>query len=178
MARNLIEVNFLNKTLKSYPQLRFALQLVLIALVSRIFCNSENYEMELVLDVNVDIYPMELGTKFSFALAGTLSLDGAPDEGMSFRLEYLYVHQEYLIKVENPRLLIGTNMLCMARYLNVAKRKRPLQKCIFLVIFSLTYLYCSIFVSFGGLLMMLKGDPRNLKELEVESRIYLLMRKV
>jgi hypothetical protein len=41
--------------------------------------------MELILDVNVDIYPIEISstqpTKFSFALASTLNLDGSPDEG-------------------------------------------------------------------------------------------------
>src|SRR4051812_35150195 len=36
--------------------------------------------MELILDVNVDLYPVEINTKFSFALASTLNLDGTPDE--------------------------------------------------------------------------------------------------
>lgn len=36
----------------------------------------------------------------------------------------------------------------------------------------------SVFVSFGGLLMKLKGDPAKLSVLEVDSRVYLLMRKV
>ena len=49
--------------------------------VSRIFGVSESYEMELVLDVNVELYPLEVGNKFTFALASTLNLDGSPDEG-------------------------------------------------------------------------------------------------
>lgn len=36
----------------------------------------------------------------------------------------------------------------------------------------------SVFISFGGLLMKLKGDPAKLAVLEVDSRVYLLMRKV
>lgn len=35
-----------------------------------------------------------------------------------------------------------------------------------------------IFVSYGGLLMSLKGDPRNLQKIELDMRMYLLMRKV
>lgn len=35
----------------------------------------------------------------------------------------------------------------------------------------------SVFVSFGGLLMHLMGDETNLNKLELDSRIYLLMRK-
>jgi DNA-directed RNA polymerase I, II, and III subunit RPABC3 len=36
----------------------------------------------------------------------------------------------------------------------------------------------SVFVSFGGLLMKLTGDPAKLNVLEVDSKVYLLMRKV
>ena len=32
--------------------------------------------------------------------------------------------------------------------------------------------------SFGGLLMLLKGDARSLGELRVDQKLYLLMRKV
>lgn len=35
----------------------------------------------------------------------------------------------------------------------------------------------SVFVSFGGLLMHLMGDETNLNKLELDSRVYLLMRK-
>lgn len=46
--------------------------------VSRIFASSENYEMELILDVNSEIYPLEVSTKFSLVLAENLNLDGQP----------------------------------------------------------------------------------------------------
>ena len=35
-----------------------------------------------------------------------------------------------------------------------------------------------IYISFGGLLMQLTGDPNKLEELEVDSNVYLLVRKV
>ncbi|MCO5580754.1 hypothetical protein L7F22_034624 [Adiantum nelumboides] len=35
-----------------------------------------------------------------------------------------------------------------------------------------------VYVSFGGLLMLLKGDPGNLGNLMMDQRLYLLMRKV
>jgi hypothetical protein len=35
-----------------------------------------------------------------------------------------------------------------------------------------------VYVSFGGLLMLLAGDPKKLSELEVDATIYLLVRKV
>jgi DNA-directed RNA polymerase I, II, and III subunit RPABC3 len=46
--------------------------------------------MELILDVDFDVYSLEVGNKFTFALASTLNLDGSPDEGVSCK--YLNTH--------------------------------------------------------------------------------------
>jgi hypothetical protein len=35
----------------------------------------------------------------------------------------------------------------------------------------------AVFASFGGLLMKLEGDPRNLHEIVPDERIYLMIRK-
>ncbi len=35
-----------------------------------------------------------------------------------------------------------------------------------------------MYVSYGGLLMQLVGDPRQLQNLEVDACVYLLVRKV
>ena len=40
--------------------------------MSRLVCRSENYEMELTLDVNTDIYPLYLGDRFTMAIASTI----------------------------------------------------------------------------------------------------------
>lgn len=46
--------------------------------MSRIKARSDLYEMDLVLDVNVDVYPIEVGDKLGLCLASTLQLDGGP----------------------------------------------------------------------------------------------------
>eukprot|EP00966_Prymnesium_polylepis_P302222 6982613-Prymnesium_polylepis.1 len=48
--------------------------------VARLNCRlaEEGYEMVLDLDVNSDLCVLELNDKFTFALASTLSPDGAP----------------------------------------------------------------------------------------------------
>ena len=55
--------------------------------VTRLQCRltEEGYDMHLDLDVNTDLWPLELGERFTFALASTLSLDGAPDAGAHTR---------------------------------------------------------------------------------------------
>lgn len=44
--------------------------------VSRIHCESESFKMELILDVNSLIYPVELGEKFRLMITVTLREDG------------------------------------------------------------------------------------------------------
>ncbi|XP_019698101.1 DNA-directed RNA polymerases I, II, and III subunit RPABC3 isoform X2 [Harpegnathos saltator] len=47
--------------------------------VSRLHCESESFKMDLILDINSWLYPMELGAKFRLVLATTLREDGYPD---------------------------------------------------------------------------------------------------
>ena len=49
--------------------------------VSRLFCESESFKMDLILDVNTQIYPVDYGEKFRLVLANTLREDGTPDDG-------------------------------------------------------------------------------------------------
>eukprot|EP00850_Spirogloea_muscicola_P009451 SM000053S17408 [mRNA] locus=s53:259600:260668:+ [translate_table: standard] len=49
--------------------------------VSRFIGHSEQFDMDLLLDVNVDAYPLQRDDKFALALAPTLNLDGSQDEG-------------------------------------------------------------------------------------------------
>ena len=48
--------------------------------VSRLHCESESFKMDLILDVNVQLYPIELGDKFRLVLATSLREDGYPDD--------------------------------------------------------------------------------------------------
>ena len=49
--------------------------------VSRLFCESESFKMDLILDVNVQLYPVALGNKFRLVLTTSLREDGMPDDG-------------------------------------------------------------------------------------------------
>lgn len=121
--------------------------------VSRVAARSEKLDMELVLDVNCEVYPLRRGEKVALVLAHTLSLDGTPDEGSfdptdrkSLMDKFEYVMYGKLYKAFDSS----------------AKGVRKLE----------------MYVSFGGLLMMLKGDSSHLKDLRLDQRLYLLMRRV
>ncbi|CAM6100659.1 unnamed protein product [Calypogeia fissa] len=121
--------------------------------VKRIVARSEQFDMELMLDVNTDIYPMHIDEKFTLAMATTLSLDGTPDDGFfdqsgrkSLADKYEYVMYGKLYKYSEVEQGGASKV--------------------------------EIYISYGGLLMMLKGDPNNLNAFKVDQRLYLLMRKV
>ncbi|XP_078440523.1 DNA-directed RNA polymerases II and V subunit 8A-like [Wolffia australiana] len=122
--------------------------------VSRIVAHSEQFDMDLQLDVNTEVYPMHVGEKFTLVLAPTLSLDGTPDSGyfsqaasrksLADKFEYVMHGKLYKISEEGsgPRVKV------------------------------------EMYASYGGLLMMLKGDPSNAVNFELDQRLFLLIRKV
>lgn len=78
--------------------------------VSRIKATGENLGMDLVLDINSEIYPVRQGDRLSIALAKTLNLDGSPSDEGSYRPDatgpsladkYDYVMYGRLFKFEN-----------------------------------------------------------------------------
>ncbi|KAF8069707.1 NCL2 [Scenedesmus sp. PABB004] len=129
--------------------------------VSRFVCRSELYEFDLALDINIDIYPLKVGDKFNLVLATTIHRDGTPETG----------------KYDE-------------NFPTLSKRETLMDEFEY-VMHGLVYKYSSsgggggggalrveVYVSFGGLLMKLKGDPAKLSVLTVDSKTYLLMRRV
>lgn len=124
--------------------------------VSRLHCESESFKMDLILDVNTWLYPMELGDKFRLVLATTLREDGYPDSGewnpldtegsRADSFEYVMYGLNYRIEGDDSAPETSSRL--------------------------------AAYVSFGGLLMRLQGDANNLHGFEVDQHIYLLMKKL
>ena len=125
--------------------------------VSRFVCRSTPYgDQELTLDVNVDVYPIEVGTKFAYVLASTLNIDGSPEDSTTFDQtgdasladDYEYVmHGKCYKKTENDQDNGGLEKtMC--------------------------------YISFGGLLACLKTDQKAISEVDVDDRVYCLIRKI
>ncbi len=49
--------------------------------VTRVDAESQMYDIKIQLDINTDIYPVELNAHYSFCVARTLSLEGGEDKG-------------------------------------------------------------------------------------------------
>ncbi|XP_037048371.1 DNA-directed RNA polymerases I, II, and III subunit RPABC3 [Bradysia coprophila] len=123
--------------------------------VSRLHCESESFKMDLILDINSWVYPMELGDKFRLVLATTLKEDGYPDSGeynpvdepsRADSFEYVMYGKIYRIEGDEAANEASSRL--------------------------------SAYVSYGGLLMRLQGDANNLHGFEVDQHLYLLMKKL
>lgn len=120
--------------------------------MSRINCRGENYDIDLTLDYNCSIYRLKTGDRFSLLLTKTLSLDGTADTD-----EY---NQMYA-----PTLADSYEYVMHGKVFKIS---------------GLTGVGSNIecYASFGGLLMCVKGESRNLSKLELDQRVYLLIRKI
>ena len=121
--------------------------------VSRLVCQSVSMDTKLFLDVNTDIYPVEDGQRLQVMLASTLNLDGTPmDESF------------------DPAVLVRPTLADKFEYVMHGR----IFKC---VEDKSAARVISVFISFGGLMMMLKGDVRTLAGLELDHRVFLLVRR-
>ncbi|XP_010268240.1 PREDICTED: DNA-directed RNA polymerases II and V subunit 8A-like [Nelumbo nucifera] len=121
--------------------------------VSRIVATSEQFDMYMQLDVNTEIYPLRVDDKFTMVLAPTLSLDGTPDSG-------------YYTQVGRKSLADKFEYVMHGKLYKISEEG------------SGANVKVEIYASYGGLLMLLKGDPSNAANFELDQRLFLLMRKV
>jgi DNA-directed RNA polymerase I, II, and III subunit RPABC3 len=115
--------------------------------VSRIVCSSDS--LTLTLDVNTEIFPLEPSDKLSLLL--TYSLSGNVDS----RKKQTYTLPGKSIADDYDYVMYGK----VFKYDDNGS--------------SLVSVYCS----FGGLLMCLQGDYRQLQQISVGEYLYLLIRK-
>lgn len=65
--------------------------------VSRLHCESESFKMDLILDINSWLYPLELGDKFRLVLATTLHEDGTAGKWVGRGEKYIRTTTENIV---------------------------------------------------------------------------------
>lgn len=111
--------------------------------------------MDLILDVNTQTYPIDLADKFRMVIATTLNEDGTPAD------------TEY-----NP-METGSSRADSFEYVMFGKVYRLEGEEA-----GSDSSRLAAYISYGGLLMRLQGDANNLHGFEVDSHVYLLMKKL
>jgi hypothetical protein len=124
--------------------------------------------MDLTLDVNVDVYPLTKGDKFSLALSPTLALDGgATDAAYGASLQggaaTLADNYDYVCYGKVFKLTDGAGGGGGGGGGGAGGGGGP---------------RAEVYASVGGLLMKLGGDAAKLRALGVGSTVFLMVRKV
>jgi DNA-directed RNA polymerase I, II, and III subunit RPABC3 len=126
--------------------------------VSRIRANSDLLELEVTLDVNSDLFPVEVADTLAIAISGTLYKDGTNfSDYYDVNLATTPAKETYLNDYEY--VMHGT-------IFKTAENKGS------------GMLRLDVFISFGGLLMQITGNAKELEQLEADRKVFLLMRKI
>ncbi|KAG2146683.1 RNA polymerase I [Suillus clintonianus] len=129
--------------------------------VSRLYARSKNYDMDLTLDYNIELFPLVNGDSFAMALASSLSRDGsAPTDGED--------GEDKDRDVWRPD----------------GKGRRGLEEDYDYVMYGKVYKFdtgssdiVTAYASFGGLLLSITGSYRHLTNVVLGDPVYVLLRK-
>lgn len=125
--------------------------------VSRLYAHSKNYDMDLTLDYNIELFPLQEGQQIALALATSLSR-GPPADG----------EDEKDVAVWRPD----------------GKGRRGLEEDYEYVMYGKVYRFdggtaevVTAYASFGGLLMSLTGSFRHMTNIVLGDPVYILLRR-
>uniref|UniRef100_A0A9I9DES0 DNA-directed RNA polymerases II and V subunit 8A-like n=1 Tax=Cucumis melo TaxID=3656 RepID=A0A9I9DES0_CUCME len=139
--------------------------------VSRIDARSEKLSMSMLLDVNTEIYPIDEGEKLLMVLSPTLNYDGSPVT--SYKDQALPFLFALFKRPDKEKLLEGKKSLAdKFEYIMHGKTYKLSDEG------SGSDLKVEVYASFGGLQMLLKGDPINCAKFRVDQNMFLLLRKL
>ncbi|KAJ3163156.1 hypothetical protein HDU86_002325 [Geranomyces michiganensis] len=127
--------------------------------VSRITAKNESGDVEITLDVNTEIYPLQTHEKVSLALAATLSLDATfagGDDALAASSREAWRSGERSLADDYDYVMYGK----VYQYDDSGAAGKV-----------------TISASFGGLLLNISGEYRQLQDLNTGMNIYLLMKK-
>jgi DNA-directed RNA polymerase I, II, and III subunit RPABC3 len=119
--------------------------------------------MDLLIDIANDIYPLHSDDRFHCVLSHSLtaSSSSAVEEG--------FYDPELISQQSRSHYSGGSNLADKFDYVMYGKIYKAEEAGTTKV---------AVYVSFGGLLMVLEGDPRHWRDIKVGSSIYILLKKI
>ncbi|KAF7513016.1 hypothetical protein GJ744_011282 [Endocarpon pusillum] len=119
--------------------------------VSRIAATSNDQQISLTLDVNTELYPVNVSDRVQIALALTLNLDGSKDDTKGWRD----------VGLGERSLADEYDYVCHGKIYRFEEGNQDDIK---------------VYVSFGGLLLYIEGPYSKLNPLRIDY-VYLLMKR-
>eukprot|EP00760_Papus_ankaliazontas_P031627 PhM_4_TR536/c0_g1_i1/m.94655/K03016/RPB8, POLR2H; DNA-directed RNA polymerases I, II, and III subunit RPABC3 len=122
--------------------------------VSRVEGHGSVHDLHMVVDMNVDVYPIVKDETYTVALAHNIELDSTEPADGSWDPT---VYQRATLMDKYDYVMFGRVYGCSTE--------------------DTTRVDATVYVSYGGLLMKLKGPARDLREIRYGQQLYFLMRK-
>ncbi|RDB29632.1 DNA-directed RNA polymerases I, II, and III subunit RPABC3 [Hypsizygus marmoreus] len=136
--------------------------------VSRLYAHSKNYDMDLTLDYNIELFPLQQDQSFALALASSLARGGPAPRTTGTDAVAEETTDDKERDVWRPD----------------GKGRRGLEDDYDYVMYGKVYKFdggtaeiVTAYASFGGLLMSLTGSFRHMTSIVLGDPVYLLMRK-
>jgi len=126
--------------------------------VSRLYARSKNYEMDLTLDYNIELFPLKTGQTFTLSLATSLSRGSVPGKD-------------------------GEGEDKEQQWRPDGKGQKGIEEDYEYVMFGKVYKFdtgkevSTAYASFGGLLMSLTGSFRHMTNIVLGESVYVLLRR-
>lgn len=116
--------------------------------VGRIVASGTTYDVNAIVDVQTELFPIKIKDRLTIAIAKSIDLSGKAEDGV-----YDQSGKPSLLD-KFDYAMHGKVFKCDA----IGENRK------------------AVYVSFGGLLMKLTGEPRHLNDIELDKNIYCLMR--
>ena len=116
--------------------------------INRLYCKGTSYDVDLIVDVNCELFELQEGERMNFALATSIKTDGSADDG---------VYNPH----PGPTLMDSYDYVMHGRIYNIEQKKAQT---------------IDVFASFGGLLMQITGEQSQLELLQPDMKLHMLMR--
>ncbi|KAK6120765.1 hypothetical protein DH2020_045493 [Rehmannia glutinosa] len=126
--------------------------------VSRVIAKGEDDDCYLELDVHTELYPMLPGENFRMLISTTLNMDGSAVAG-------------YFPEGKQKSLADKFEYVMHGLLYKMAEAKEKTHD-------GHDDVKVVVYISFGGLQLMLKGDPLKMHKFKVDQKLFLLLRKI
>ncbi len=120
--------------------------------ITRIDGLTRDYNCSIVLDVNTDVYKISKDKQYSIKLTKSLYPDGTTSNTFNYEM---YTKKNSLL--EDYDYVMNGKVFKLTEELHAK---------------------VTVHISFGGLIMGITGDPMYLTSLNLDERVYLLMKKI
>jgi DNA-directed RNA polymerase I, II, and III subunit RPABC3 len=120
--------------------------------VSRIEAKADDTDCKLVLDINSELYPMYKDSGYSILISKSIYADGSPSP----------THFNYDMYTKKNSLVDRYDYVTYGKIFKYSEENDG---------------KVSVYISFGGLLLGITGEPTHLNGLKMDERVYLLLKK-